>query len=83
MLAAAGSPLVAGMARPNAMANTVTVKVLRAFCIKGEPVKVGKEIEVDRVLAAELIGAQKAAAVVKAPPAAPATKPAAAPPANP
>lgn len=66
MLTAAGSSLVAGAA-PNAMSKTRTVKVTRAFLIKGEPVKAGAQLEVDHVLAAELVHAQKAVFVPTVP----------------
>ena len=68
MLSATGSPLVGGSARTSAMSNTVTIKALRPFYIKGELLKAGKEAEVDRFLAAELVGANKAAVVTKPPP---------------
>ncbi len=44
--------------------STVKVKVLRAFCVGGEPQKVGAVIEVSPSVAAELIGYRKAEKVV-------------------
>lgn len=66
MLGAVGSPLVPGTPQ-NAMSKQVSIKVLRPFCIKGEPVKVGAKLEVDPALAVELISLNKAERVPDAP----------------
>src|SRR5436189_1647378 len=59
MLTAAGSPLVAGSAPANNVA-TVKVKVTKGFYIAGKLQEVGSEVELPDVMAADLIGRQKA-----------------------
>jgi hypothetical protein len=69
-LLAANSPLVNGgtaeptMATP---AKTTKVRAVRAFLIQGKRVDPGKEIEVSRNLALELVSTNKAELVPDAP----------------
>lgn len=72
MLAASGSPLVAGT-RAQPPMKTVQIQVTRAFLIGGKPQAVGTVVEVPAPLAAELVSANKAERV--AAPAAAAAKP--------
>lgn len=69
MLAAAGSPLVAGGL--GAPARLVRLRVLRPFLMKGgRRVEIGAEVEVPAALAGELVTALKAQRIVAAPAAA-------------
>ena len=63
VLTASGSPLVAGTSA--SIMKTVTVKVTRAFLMKGVRQEVGTILEVDNVLAGELRSAGKAIAAEK------------------
>lgn len=61
-LTSAGSPLVSGGLAHTTMKkqpDTLTGRVLRAFLVQGEPVKVGAEVTLDRRLAVELAAANK------------------------
>lgn len=59
MLSADNSALVAG-AVPAAPATTVTVRILRAVMVDGCCVDVGREVTVDKYLAAQLLTSGKA-----------------------
>jgi hypothetical protein len=77
-LQSAQSPLVRGGTAAHAMATTpppVKVRVLRAFLLQGKRVEIGKEIEISKALAVELVSVNKAEFVRAAPAAAPAPKP--------
>lgn len=70
-LLAAGSPLVAGSTQENDMQAAAapklpekqSVRVERSFYFKGEPTKVGEEIELPSIFAREMIAAKKASAL--------------------
>lgn len=74
MLSAAGSALVAGSVLEESM-KTRTVRVLRAFFIDRNPVKVGAVLDLPETFALELIAAKKAEPAEK-PEEKPAEKPA-------
>lgn len=62
---------------------TLTIEVLRAFCVAGQRVEPGSQIDLPRLVAAELIALGKAQVALSEPAAAQATAPAALPPARP
>jgi hypothetical protein len=77
--AATSSPLVRGGTAVHAMATTpppVKVRVLRAFLLQGKRIEIGKEIDVSKALAVDLVSVNKAEFVRAAAAAPPAPKPA-------
>ncbi len=59
-LAAKNSPLVSGGGGRPAAPAAGPVRLLRAICIKGERLEAGTEMQLERILASELISAGKA-----------------------